>query len=103
MTVANAWLLKGYLVGIDAPQSILNAVDDLILSLSGNPLPELRGDQVADQPEPDTLSQAKPRKRREWSPEQRAAAADRLRARREGGLLKRKDQPEPGEAEAPPH
>jgi hypothetical protein len=111
VTANHAWMLKGWLLGANAPSEIMEAVDQVIASLTTLPSPPhvparaqedeqpsapLEG-PAEENPEPE-------KRRREWSPEARAAAAERMKARQAAGLMARRrpgDRPPPGEAPAP--
>ena len=109
MSINQAYLIKGWLLGEHPPKEVMEAIDAVIAGLSANTpcveihLPEssaIPSVEVIERDEP-TDEQPKPeKKRREWSPEARAAAAERLRARQAAGLMKRKEPAEPGEAQA---
>jgi len=104
MTIEHAYLLKGYALGQNAPQAVLDAVEALIAHFTASEPVEERQPQLEEPqlPAEEPPSAAK-KTRKPWSEEARAAAADRMRARRAAGPLT-KSAPEPatpGEAPAP--
>ena len=106
MGIEHAWLLKGWVLAQDAPQEITDAVDSLIAGLrrppTASPANEIAGGEVAHHAgppaAPPVLDIIGPKARKPWSPESRAAAAERMRRRQAG----KKSHP-PGEAPAPSH
>ncbi|WP_088255367.1 hypothetical protein [Fimbriiglobus ruber] len=118
MAIEQAWLLKGWLLGQNAPKEITDAVEVLIGHFS-HLKAELReeistawsatkspqhiepfiADEITAQPH---NHQPTPKKKRNWSPESRAAQADRMRQRQAAGLMTRKTETAtPGKAKAP--
>jgi hypothetical protein len=108
MTIYNAYLIKGYLIDKKAPKRIMEALDTLIGTLHGSEAkpsqvsgvesPPEDSDSTSDEEEesrpsevsrPDDLraksiDQTSPpvKAKRAWSPEAKAAAAERMRAMR---------------------
>lgn len=107
MSINQAYLIKGWLLGEHPPQEIRDAIEVVIATLSCAPMsaptPALATREeskplpveAATEPEPT----AAPRQKREWSREAKAAAGERMRARIAAGKMKRKSAP--GEAQAP--
>jgi hypothetical protein len=107
MSINQAYLIKGWLLGEHPPQEIKEAIEVVIAALSCTPTPaqatvppisqagELPPIEVVTEPAPASPA----RQKREWSPEAKAAASERMRARIAAGKMKRKSSP--GEAQAP--
>jgi hypothetical protein len=102
-----AYLIKGWLLGANAPEEVWDALGAIIAMLSSIQVPMSPPEvNIREESEPamveaatELIQAAPPRKKREWSPEAKAAAAERMRARQAAGLMKRKSAP--GEAPAP--
>ncbi|MCE9565811.1 MAG: hypothetical protein K8U57_27620 [Planctomycetes bacterium] len=121
MTLNQAFLIKGWLLGEHPPKEVLEAIESVIEGLSQPPAviapmsvrvePPLE-DPTEDLATPDFRTcppmqsilhpddTPAPKTRREWSPEARAAAADRMRARQAAGLMTKKEPAQPGGAPA---
>lgn len=85
--------IEGYLLGVDAPQRVLQVLDALMAHCgranertestalkeqpSGNPPPK-----IEEPPSPEPPPEPKPRKRAIWTEERRLAQAERMRAAR---------------------
>jgi hypothetical protein len=101
-----ALLVKGFLLGKDAPAPILDAIEAILSQLAVLPAPtsdrphaEILPAAGREPEEPVTLEPpVLPRKRRGWSPEAKAAAAERMRLLHAEGKMKRSAPP--GEARA---
>lgn len=96
------WMLKGYLIGQNAPPEIVAAAKGLLAAGQEEISQVISGPPVkVEAPRPQDEPQIKPK--RGWSPEAKAAAAERMRARHAEGKMGRnpeRDHP-PGEAPAP--
>ena len=109
MLIERAFVLKGWLLGKDAPDTILATVDALIAVMRENSHPEvpvvaadIPADRVAIQaeacevptvPDPDIHAvEATPKKKHNWSPEARKAQGERMRVRM---ALKKAKSPQP--------
>lgn len=117
MSICSAYLLKGWLLAERAPAEVMEAVESVIkclkatqpdavedrLEISPLAVTPVEPADTPDKPARDdpTEQPPPPKKKHNWSPEARAAAAERMRKMQEAGLLKRKALVEPGEAEAP--
>ena len=117
MTLHHAYLIKGWLLDKDPPKQVIEALEAIIASKhpsesvthSGNPF-GVTIVPLARKPEPIPLEDAestsvteqpKPHRKHNWSPERRAAAAERMRIRQANGSLRKKQVSPPGEAYAP--
>ena len=116
MTIYNAYLIKGYLIDKKAPKRIMEALDTLIGTLhssEGKPSQVCGTDSPPDlSPRPPDEEEEEPRppeaprpeehtarsndqpaspinKKREWTPEARAAAAERMKKAREARAAKK--------------
>ena len=108
MAVEQAWLLKGFVLAHNAPAAVVEAVEAVIAELSKG-MREVTGSSepirvkvpIAEEPLPDAgtdhaeperegadvlpapreeTEESTPKKQRNWSPEAKAAAAERMRA-----------------------
>jgi hypothetical protein len=110
MTIEHAYLLRGYALGQNAPQAVLDSVDALIArftTIQPAPVEERRAPvEAPTEPLPQHVQQEQapaPKKKHNWSPEARARQSQRMRERQAAGLMtRRKPEPTtPGEAPAP--
>lgn len=113
MSVNHAYLIKGWLLDKDPPKAVSEAMEAVIKALqqqepvvhSGEPL-DVKIALLAAAPEPEAQQPEAPKPPRKcaWSPEQRKAASDRMKARQANGELLRhgKRKPEMGEARPSP-
>ena len=116
MGIEHAWLLKGWLLGQNPPEEVTQAVEAVISALSMERPGRAPSTAVPETKTPDPITKGeipgstgttlisdiispatKPRK--PWSPEARAAAAERMRAT-QARLKEAKNTP-PGEVRAP--
>lgn len=105
MNAANAYLVKGFLLAQSAPKPIMDAIEALIGTLPTESVackPEsLVSEPVGrptvepmNAPPPEDLEPPAPetKKKREWSPEAKAAAAERMRKAREAKSARKTDE-----------
>lgn len=85
MTIYNAYLIKGWMVDKTPPDEVKSAIEEVIASLT-------------PRPEAETPA-AKPKKKYTWSPERRAAAAQRMKDMRARQQIVAGNS-EPGEGDA---
>jgi hypothetical protein len=112
VSLHHAYILKGFCYGANAPEKVLESVEALIQSpqppqsisdrkVEPGTVTEASKPEGAESPLEADASSQPVKQKRSWSPEQREAAAERMRARQAAGLMKRKGRADPGEALAP--
>lgn len=102
MAIEQAWLLKGFVLAHNAPPEVVEAAEAVIATITdagtritGSPLPplpdvlphfhegqvrEVESISFNDQPVENTTLKPEAKERKPWSPEAKAAAAERMRA-----------------------